>query len=339
MKIAIFFLSAVFSFSAFAQSTTASVSSVAAEQPATAPSTVVGAESQPAASTGTLASEPSSGESTAKLRDVLKNKKYEEDHLITDSKLRADEGSFSKYSLKFNLSYYGPTVSDLGAADQPNPDHSISPKETALGGSLGGRYRMDSTHTISAGTGLKAVHPFHGMERIDTNTPYMSYDISSRWRGIQMRNSPGASIVTIPNYTQVGEFASLDYNFSAVFDLGVSKWALGTDVTFGYYLYNRDYTAKDGRAQRFNISTSPFLKYNFTDKLSVNTSVGLAWWNPRQLEKKDAPVLYNSSVTQRLGLAYALTRDIYFSPYLSFFPGRLATDLTTLNFSTIFSVL
>lgn len=332
MKIAIFFLSAVFSFSAFAQSTSTSVSAVAAE-------TQPGMESQPAASTGTLTPEPSSGESTAKLRDVLKNKKYEEDHLITDSKLRADEGSFSKYSLKFNLSYYGPTVGDLGAADQPNPDKSNSPKETALGGSLGGRYRMDSTHTISAGSGLKAVHPFHGMERVDLNTPYMSYDISSRWHGIQMRNSPGASYVTVPNYTSTGEFASLDYNFSAVFDLGISKWALGNDVSLGYYLYNRDYQTADKKAVRFSVSTSPFLKYNFTDKFSMNTSIGLAWYNPRQLERKDAPVLYNNSVTQRLGLAYAFTRDIYFTPYLSFFPGKLATDLTTLNFSTIFSVL
>jgi hypothetical protein len=321
MKIAILFLSAVFSFSAFAQSTTTSASAVAAErQP--------GVESQPAASTGTMTPEPSSGESTAKLRDVLKNKKYEEDHLITDSKLRADEGSF-----------YGPTVNDLGSANQPNPDHSKSPKETALSGSLGGRYRMDSTHTISAGTGLKAIHPFHGMERIDTNTPYTSYDISSRWHGIQMRNSPGVSYVTIPNYTESGEFASLDYNFSAVFDLGVSKWAIGNDVNFGYYLYNRDYRASDANAVRFGVSTSPFVKYNFTDKFSINTSVGLAWWNPRAAERKDAPVLYNNSVTQRLGLAYAFTRDIYFTPYVSFFPGKLATDLTTLNFSTIFSVL
>lgn len=334
MKIAIFVLSAAFSFQAFAQSSSTSVSAVSA---ASVSETQPGVESQPPGSTGAI--QPSSGENTARLKEVLKNKKFEEDHLITDAKLRADEGSFSKYSLKFNLSYYGPTVSDFSAADQPNPDKSPSPKETAIGGSFGGRYRIDPRHTISVGSGLKAVHPFHGMERVDLNTPYLSYDVSSRVAGVQMRNSPGISYVTIPNYTRIGEYATLDYNFSAVYDLGASGFAVGNDISFGYYLYNREYQRADGKASRSTISTSPFVKYNFSDKFSVNTSIGLSWYNPRSREKADSLVLLNSSVTQRIGMGYAITRDIFFAPYLSLFPGKLATDTTTMNLSTIFSIL
>lgn len=332
MKLMTVLFSTLVSLNVFAQATTTSVSAVAA-----------GTEAP--ASTGTFSSGSSSGENTAKLKEVLKNKKFEEDHQITDAKLRADEGSFSKYSMKFNLSYYGPTAGDLGAADQPNPDNSNAPKETAIGGSLSARYRMDSRHAISVGSGLKAVHPFHGMERVDLNTPYLSYDTSSRIWGIQMRNSPGFSIVTVPNYTRTGEYASLDYSLSAVYDLGISGFALTTDLSGGYYLYNRDYkpgstrSGGDGNAAVGTISFSPAVKYNFTDKFSMNTSVGLSWWNPRAQQGAYHMVLINSSVTQRIGMGYAFTRDIYFAPYLSLYPSKLAMDTTTVNLSTIFSVL
>ena len=125
------------------------------------------------------------------LSDQLTNKKFQDNLDITDARLKADSGSLSRYSLKFNMTYAGPTVTDLSEKDQPNPDGTIGSFQTALSGTMGARYRINSRSTIGISTGLKAIHPFHGMERIDLSNPILNYDYSTRVADIQMKNSPG----------------------------------------------------------------------------------------------------------------------------------------------------
>lgn len=323
MKLVVFVLSGLVSLSTLAQNSKISVSDVAPTAPE---------------STGRLPDAPPAGETTIKIKEALKNKEFEDKHEITDAKLRAEAGSLSKYSLRFNLSYYGPPVGDLEAKDQPNPDRTNSPKETAISGSFGGRYRIDPRRTISVGTGLKAVYPFHGMERMDLNDPSVSYDISSRIAGIQFRTSPGVTYVTTPNYVRTGEYGSLDFRQSVVYDLGTSGVAIALDGTFGYYLYNREYQRGDGKANRYSISLYPAIKYNFNDKLNFNTSTKLGWWNPRQNDNNETELL-NSTISQSVSMGYAFTRDVYLSPAVTFYPNRLALDVTTVNLSAIFSIM
>ncbi|MFZ3229320.1 MAG: hypothetical protein WA160_03870 [Pseudobdellovibrio sp.] len=301
---------------------------------ATALSTTVMAQS----STATLSDSTvkSTESNTATLKELIPTKS-EENIEITDAKIKADAGSLSKYSLKFNLSYYGPTFGDVSAKDQPNPDGSIGTYETSIGGSLGGRYRFDKKTTLSVGGGLKLIHPFHGMDRTDLNNPYISYDMTNYMSGIQMRNSFGASVITVPNYTAVGEYAGLSYDASFTYNIGYSGYAIGIDSSVGYYLYNRGYITSDKKASRAAVAVFPTLKYNFSDTLSINTSTSISFWNPRQL--RDEFALLNKTVSQRLGLGYAYTRDIYLAPYINFYPDRLSLDRTTINFSTSFSVL
>ncbi|MBC7466429.1 MAG: hypothetical protein H7256_10590 [Bdellovibrio sp.] len=289
------------------------------------------------ASLGTATS-TSSGENKASLSDMVGNKKFEENNEITDAKLKADAGSLSKYSLKFNLSYYGPTAGDLAAKDQPNPDGSVGSYETAISGSLGGRYRIDPKTTISMGSGLKLIHPFHGAERMDLNNPYLSYDMTNKMSGVQMRNSFGVSYITVPNYTKVGEFAGLSYDLSFNYDLGMSGFAVGLDGSLGYYLYKRDYVYSSDRfANRSSISLYPTLKYNISDKLNINTSPSLSYVNYRM--NSDELTFVQKTVSQRVGVGYAFSRDIYIAPYINFYPDRWTPDATTLNISSSFSLL
>lgn len=288
------------------------------------------------ASLGTTTT-PSAGENKVSLSEVVGNKKFEENNEITDAKLKADAGSLSKYSLKFNLSYYGPTAGDLTAKDQPNPDGSVGSYETSIGGSLGARYRIDPKTTISMGSGLKLIHPFHGAERMDLNNPYLSYDMTNKINGVQMRNSFGVSYITVPNYTKVGEFAGLSYDLSFNYDLGSSGFAVGLDGSLGYYLYKRDYQKSDKSANRSSISMYPTLKYNVSDKLNINTSPSLSYANYRSTS--DELTFVQKTVSQRIGLGYAFSRDIYIAPYINFYPDRWTPDATTLNISSSFSLL
>lgn len=267
---------------------------------------------------------------------LLKNEKFEDTRLLTDPKLRAEEGSMSKYSIKFNASYYGPTLADLSAKDQPNPDGSVGSYATSLGGSIAARYRVSSSRAVSFGTGIKAIYPLHGIERFDVNNPYLSYDMSSRWGRLQMRNSPSISLITVPNYKAVGEYGALAFYNSFVYEFD-NDLSVGLDSDFGYYLYDRAYRSSDGKANQYSISFSPTLKYRINERLNINTSVSVMFWNPRSLDNDFA--LWNRSPTQRLGLAYAWTKEIYLNPYLYLYPNRITTDSTSMNFSAIFSVL
>lgn len=285
----------------------------------------------------TSASDGSKGEVRTKIEEVLTNKKYEENAEITDAKMRADAGSLSRYSMRFSLGYYGPPIGELDQRKQPNPDGSVGNSDTAISGSVNAVYRFSSNSTLSMGTGIKALTPFHGLQRFDTSDPYLSYGLTDKLGAVQMRNSFGVSAVTQYNYRQVGEYAGLNWDSSYVYALGTSKFSVGTDTSLGYYLYNRSYIPKDGKAVQYSLSMYPMVKYTFNDKLSMNTSVAVSWWN---LRRRENPwLLENRTLSQRLAVGWAIRRDIYLQPYLNFYPEHLAMDSTTFNISGVFSVL
>jgi hypothetical protein len=279
---------------------------------------------------------PESTSTSPVLKQEVQNQKFQENTEITDAKLKADAGSLSRYSLKFNLTYSGPTVGDLSEKDQPNPDGSVGTFSTALGGNMGGRYRIDSKSSVGLSTGLKVIHPFHGAERTDVSNPQINYDYSTRVADVQMKNSPGFVLRTVPDFTKVGQYGMLLDNHSVVYDLGKSGFSIGTDMAIGVFLYNRDYQTSDGKAARYSFEFNPNIKYNFSDKLSLVTAANISLWNPRG--RKDEFALLNKTVNQRLGLGYALQRDIYLNPFLTFYPQQLSPSSVTLNMTTIFSV-
>lgn len=275
---------------------------------------------------------------TLKLDRVLENQKFEENHEITDARLKAEEGSRSKYSMKFSLSYMGPPVGEPLAKEQPNPDNNPGNYDTSLGGSISMRYRFNPKSALSAGTGVSALTPFHGVKRFDVKTPYVSYDRSGRIGDVQVRNSYGVSVTTVPNYRDIGQVGGLSYDNSLVYNIGASGFAVGLDTAANYFVFNREYVKKtDGKASRYHLGFYPNAKYNFTDKFSVNTSIAIMYANLRSVESRWDVI--NKTRSGRLGLGYAFSKDVYFSPYLNYYVENFDWETTTINFSTTFSVL
>lgn len=264
------------------------------------------------------------------------NKKFQENNEITDAKLKADSGSLSRFSMKFNLTYTGPTMGDLSAADQPNPNGSIGSFQTALGGSMGLRYRLSSKSSVGVSTGIKAIHPFHGMERTDMSNPALTYDYSMRVWDVQMKNAPGLVYRTVPEFKKIGQYGMIYDNHSIVYDIGRGGFAVGVDMAAGYFLYEKEYESKDGKAPRYTLEFNPNIKYNFSDKLSFVTSSNLAFWNPRA--RTDNFALLNKSINQKVGMGWAINRDLYLNPYFTFYPSYMTWESVTMNVSTIFNV-
>ncbi|QDK46743.1 hypothetical protein DOM22_17065 [Bdellovibrio sp. ZAP7] len=283
---------------------------------------------------------PAGQTSVLKQGNVI-NKKFEEDKDITDARMKADSGSLSKYSLKFSLSFSGPPVGEPGSRYQPNPDGGICACDTSFGGSIGTRYRFDSKSALSLGTGVNMLTPFHSdTRRYETKNPYVSYDRTARVGDIQMRNGVSATYVTNQAYRDIGEYAGIGYDASVIYNFGATGFAAGIDGSVNYYLFDRgpDFSnKKELKTGRYSLGLYPQVKYNFTDKFSMNSSVALNFNNPRGTE--DYATLWNRTLTSRLGFGYAVTRDVYFAPYVSFFPKDISDDNTTLNFATTFSIL
>jgi hypothetical protein len=112
---------------------------------------------------------------------------------------------------------------------------------------------------------------------------------------------------------------------------------MGVDSGANLFIYERGYGKKDGKASRYLLGIYPQLKYNFSDKVNVYTSLAISLWNPRSIE--DEMALHNKTLSGRLGMGMAYSRDIYFAPYLNFYPENPKADTTTISFSTIFSIL
>jgi hypothetical protein len=271
-----------------------------------------------------------------KLETVVQQVKIADPQIITDKKLQADEGALSRYSMKVGLSYAGPGIGDLGNKDRPNPDNVSTTNQTKMSSTIGARYRLNGVSTVSLGTGVSAVHPLHGWDRTDVNDPYLSYDRSARWNNLQLRNIFTTSGVSTPEYKRVGEVATFSYELDTVHNIGDSRFAAGFDSKFEYYLYNRGYKSSDRKASQSYMTFYPNLKYEISDKVNVNTSLSLALYNPRKLHDRYA--FWNRPMTERLGIGYSYRRDVYLSPYITFYPKKLRPITTTFNLSATFSL-
>ena len=186
------------------------------------------------------------------------NKKFDEDKRITDIELKAQGGSLSRYSLKFDLAFQGPAVDRLYDVNQPNPDNRPRPNHTNLSGYLGLRYRLSSVAALNASTGLKWYTPYQsvagekvpkrkGDQDFELANPQISYDRNYALGAAQMRTSLRTQVITQPYYIQAGEFGGVGASQAVKYN--IERLIFGSQIDADVYLYNRAYLEKEqGRA-------------------------------------------------------------------------------------------
>jgi hypothetical protein len=272
------------------------------------------------------------------------NPEYKPNEGITDARMKAEGGSLSRYSVKSSLIYMGPGVGNTAGQDRPNPDKVVGTYATSMTGAISGRYRMNSDSALGFGTGLSALHPFNGVDRVDTKVPFVGYDLADRYGAFQLRQNFEASQMTIPEKVATGQYGGLTYSLMTVSDIGFTRFSYGLDTRLAYSLYNRAYLApvslrncRDGNAQTYSLSVNPNLNYNFSDRLVANTSLSYSYQNLRSTSS--LTTLRALTLTQSAGFSYSFTRDILVAPFISFYPNQFVSETTTINFAAIVSVL
>jgi hypothetical protein len=291
---------------------------------------------------------------TLAIPDLLRDKKFEEDERITDLELRANAGSLSRYSAKFSLGYNGSPVNELEDPYKPNPDHRPGDNRTNLTGTMGMRYRLTSDSAFNLTTGVTWFTPYqaaqnHPVDRnpntktYDIANPGVSYDIAYAAGPTQMISSVRAAAETANYYVKAGQWGAFGFSQYFKYTPLMGRVILGTQLSFDYYTYDRDYFAGttkckcgDGSVSRYYFNLIPSFEYKITDVLNFNTSLGYPYQN---LRSSIGWLNWNHPLsTWRLGVGWAITHDVYVNPYVNFFAESPAFNTASLNFNTVFSI-
>lgn len=273
------------------------------------------------------------GATASEIRGNAGQKTFQENYEITDERLRAESGALTRFSLKVNLSYFGPPVADLSAKDQPNPDGIVGSYQTAIGGNAGGQMRLSKRSSVGLSTGFKMIHPFQDTGRTDVNNPMMSYTFADRYSGIQMRMMPAVIVRTVPDFIRIGQFAYLLTSVSALYDVSGTNISFGGDFAIAKFLYNQDYSKSHGKASDLSVDIGPQAKYRLSSNMSTVASVTIPFVRLRSSSSFQVRTL-----TSKVGLSYALARDIYINPYISLFPQAPDWKTASINVASVVSV-
>ncbi len=286
-------------------------------------------------------------ETNLQIKEILKNKKFEDDKRITDLELKAQAGSLSRYSMKFDLGYNGPAVNRLYDPQRPNPDNRPVVNRTNIAGFIGARYRLSPDAALNASTGVRWFSPYHQVmgehvekprreKDYEVGNPQLSYDRTYPVSGAQLRSSIKESVTTELNYQQRGQFANTQLGQAAKYNLGTSRVIVGGIINLDFFHYNREYRTSDGRVSNYYLNLIPSLEYKILDNLNFNTSVGYPYANLRSFGSWWT--WEHQLSTWRVGVGWGITREIYINPYVNFFAESPAFNTASLSLNTVFSM-
>ena len=307
---------------------------------------------------GAYANTPSSseaaataGSSTATTQPSEKSTD-EADAVITNRMLRASTGSLSKWSLSSSWSYSAGSLSDPFNAVRPNiTSASDTPALQSLSGTVGAKYRIDATNSLSMSTGMNMLTPFHrslhsnnaAVQRqfdasggqLNVNDPSLSYTHLSRWNGIQNVSSFDTNLLTSGFFREAGYRASLEASHQFMYEVKKANGlSVGLLLTGTKYFFDKDsYTDSTGAAvSLFSDQASlvlgayPAVEYVISDRLNFRTISGIGVYEFRRDGTSHHRIIYQS-----MGLGISVTRDFFLYPNIQFIPGSLRANNTNLG--------
>lgn len=266
-----------------------------------------------------------SGETKVKIEDAKEKNKVDGDvdTEITNAKLRAESGSKSKYSLSFTAGYSGGSLEEPMSKNRANPTNEPLPQRTSLGGSFGGRYRIDKNQSLSVGIGYSVQRPFHEAKYGDVSDPYLSYSNAGKIGEVQNIAEANIWAATNSDELDVGTVGGIGLGNTMMYDFGGSKLSLGLalDASYTYFSKDKDDVVilkgepprRTGRYQQdYQFGAYPLVEYAVSDKLQLRT-VFRPWIFGHNVFQEGF-TFTRRPWTQSIGVGYAVARDIYLYP-------------------------
>jgi hypothetical protein len=287
------------------------------------------------------ADDSGASKSTAKLENFEEKKApgQDADELITNRKMRTESGSKSRYSISTGFSYNGGSLQKPLDDHRPNISQGTGNTNVAtLGGSVSGKYGINSTNAILAGTGMRWITPlagtgvpsdYHG-KKVDVDNPYGIYQHLYNWMGLQAVVQANVTVFTASNLVRDGYVTTFGLSQNSAYQFPGTRFTLGAlgYVGLGYF----DNNSPEARANQsdYSVGFSPFAEYALTDRLNLRTGSNLAiLYHSRNAT--DAYTFKRQKVTENIGVGYAVRRDVYLSAGIDFVVGDIRSDRTTLS--------
>jgi hypothetical protein len=266
------------------------------------------------------AQESSEGQTTLKVDEVKPKKKNDIDQEITNARMRADSGSKSKFSMSLNMNYRAGSIQKPFAKERPNLYGDPIPQVVQLTGDIGARYRVSKRQSVSGGTGIGIVQPFHEPsgdqssynDKFEINTPFVSWTYASRFMGIQSVSSLSTSFTTIPRYREIGDVMSVSASTALLKDIGTTGIQVGLAPGISFTYYDKSASDFGSRQVDYYLTAIPFAEYVINDTFSARTVFGTMMF--RRVRSEGSWDLERSGRYQSLGLGISPTRDIYIYP-------------------------
>lgn len=279
-----------------------------------------------------------SNTSTVKQSEVgQRAEKKDIDQEITNAKLRASTGSKKLISISSSLNYAGASILNPTSTERPQLNSGSNAADpTNLSGNIAIKYRATDHDNLSLGFGVQYTPSFvknrktgeKAAASTTASSPYVDY--SRVFRAGEVQNVLSASV---SKYTLKEDIDDAKLNYSVglshsfMVGIGDSKFEIGMSSAVSQDIYSE---FVDG-AYQYSLGLNPILEYAFTDKASFRTvyrAVGMA----TQVEDNTRWKQFDAS--QSMGFGYAVTRDVYVYPNMQWKWNRVASDATTVGFST-----
>ncbi len=281
--------------------------------------------------------------STLQIQDVEASAKSdaEVDQILTNRKMRADSGSRSKYSVSVGLGYGGGSLER--PLDDARPNIAEGPGTTdfaSMGGSISAKYSLRSTHALLAGTGIRWITPLAGRstpagytgEKVDVNNPYGIYQYIYNWLGLQAVVQAQLNYFTASDLIRDGYVSTLGLSQNSAYLIPGSGLTLGAHAYVGVGYFNDDSPRAKANQSDYSFGFSPFVEYQFTDRLNLRTGTNLLIL-PHMRSSTDPWTFRRQKVTQNIGLGISVARDLFISPGVDFIISDIRSDRSTISLS------
>ncbi len=303
-----------------------------------------------ASSLGFAEESPKTSQSTVKVEAVKRTRNKvagDVDEEITNTRLRAESGSKSKFSLSLKGAYTGGTVTNALGVKRPKLSSDPGTQDfTSLDLGTSVRYRWTKNDSVTLGTAFGFVTPFQGRVNkdkaaINVNDPNLTYSRVGKVVGLQTVGSfvyaYGTSIPSLK--TDATHQIGLSYNMMNDFGHHIHA---GASTSLGYNFYksnaaeNKDTLSKiyghDTRSE-FTLGIFPQAEYAINDKVSLRTVFGYFNWKHLYGDRNRFRML-QTYVYQSIGVGVAITRDIYLYPNIQFVPDNIRSDFNNVALSS-----
>jgi hypothetical protein len=291
------------------------------------------------------------------------------DQILTNNQLRAQVGSLSKYSISTSFSYNGGSLEKPFDAFRPNLSGSNQSLTTleSLSGSVGVKYRVSPTGSITLSGGVRMLTPFHAEYtapdstsqqifdqqhgHFDLNTPTVTYTQIFRWHDIQNISSASVSYTTDGYSRNIGYVGSGSISQTVAYEVGTSGVTLLLSGSFAAYALNKGPDAVIGVVgpnnqnippnnpvfagpyqSLYQFDFGPAVEYQISRRFSVRTGIGVTLEHTRAMS--NFSTFRQDLIWQGAGLGIMVMRDVYLYPNVSFVPFDFAANRTNVGLST-----